>query len=236
MWTTGANFLQAGAAHPASGDILLLTDPFDKDVVPNKTQSPPVSVALIPRGSQPGASFASLTVVDNGSAVALPVDVAFIGSTAFIVDQGVPGIVAFNRTSSGAWHLWKKWLLSELLPSCDAKGRQYGQPEAIAAGPEGELYVSLAVMYGKPCFLRPFDRCCAKVVSSSVVMQLDFSNGNATTLREVFYSRSFFNYVDGGSKIDGGFHIRAIDVTQAGDIVVAGYGDDMTYFGHSAWL
>jgi len=227
---TGGNFLQAGAVHPASGDVLVLTDPGDK----NLSRSKPVSVALLHSGSTPGASFQSLTVLDAGTAVTYPADLAFSGDTALILDQGDQGVAAFDRGASGSWSLRRKWRFDQLLASCDSDGRQFGLPESIAVGPKGEVYVSMAVMYNKPCLLHPFDKCCQKVTSSSIVMRLDVPQGEGqeASLHEVFSTKSFFNFSDGK---DAGFHIRALDVTEGGDVVVVGSGDDGGYFGHSAW-
>jgi len=214
--------MSAAAAHPASGDILLLTDPSDKEP---GTTSKPVSVALLPGGSEVGSSFESLAAIDTGSAVTYPVDLAFLGDTALVLDQGEVGVAAFNRTSSGAWSLWKKWHFSQLLPKCDAKARSFGLPESIAVGPSGEVYVSVGVTYGKRCLFHPLDLCCTRVGTSSGVMRLEISQGEAS-LHEVFMADMFYKY---------SFHIKAMDVAHNGDIVVAGFGDEGMYFAHSVW-
>merc|ERR1719330_1259745 len=84
------------------------------------------SVAVPHSGSTQGASFQSLTVLDAGTAVTYPADLAFLGDTALILDQGDQGVAAFDRGASGSWSLRRKRRFDQLPASCDSDGRQFG--------------------------------------------------------------------------------------------------------------
>lgn len=222
----GVNNLQAAAYHAASGDIILVAEP-------NPGSPKGVSVAVLPSGSALSKNFTTLPVLDDGSKVVAPMDVVMSGDTAYIVDQGNPGIVAFTR-SSGEWKYSDAWRFSDLLPACDEQGRSFGLPESIVVTPQGEIFVTMAVMYQTRCLLKPFDRCCSKVSASTSVMLLDIpKDGGKVAFHDIFETKSFFKLDDGK---DLGYHVRALDLTSSGDLVLAGYGDDMGYFAHSVWI
>merc|ERR1712194_111421 len=80
-------------------------------------------------------------------------------------------------------------------------------------------------------FLCPLNRCCQPAASSSTAfMRLDIE-GNVATMTEVFNAGKFFVYK--GDEMP--FHARAIDLTADDDLLIAGYGDEGGYFGHSVW-
>merc|ERR1712129_78050 len=103
---------------------------------------------------------------------------------------------------------------------------------AIAVTQEGALYVSMTVSQMKRCLLHPLTKCCESSGSSSAVMRFHVSQDGSATMKEVFYSSSFFKLDDG---TDMHYHIRGMDVADNGDILVAGYGDMGTDYGHTVW-
>lgn len=230
----GINFAQAASAHVASKDIIVAADPSN-----GANCSFPdggcFSIGVIPGGKVD----AKVVVIDNGTNVVWPSDVAVDGDTAYVADPGSGKWLAFQRGSDGTWKLRAQWNLADLVPPCKENGVRYGQPEAVAVGPNGEVYVSVAMQEMKRCLFHPFDKCCeGKLSPSTAVMRLDLSQGDdKAVLQKVFNGTDFFRFTyNGTTDPNAPYHIRGMTVTDAGDIVIAGYGDDGGYYGHSAYL
>lgn len=216
---SGENFVHAAAVHVDSGDILFVANP-------EFGSTTKLSLGLLPKGG------GSVKALDSEKVLSSPIDLAISGDTAYVVDQGKDGIAAFTRSAAGAWSFSKRWDLADLVPDCDEKRRSYGMVESVAIGAQGEVYVAMAMVQHQGSLLHPFTKCAAKNWTGAAVRRLDPDTGK---LSAVFDSTDFFlkwgPYP--GAPV---FHIRALATTAAGDVLVAGYGDDMDYFGHSVWL
>merc|ERR1712061_555736 len=102
-------------------------------------------------------------------------------------------------------------------------------------GPKGEIYVSVVVEQNTWCLRNPLKRCCQVTGPSTSVFQLRLPSNRWMKLsfKEVFNTKSFRG--PSGFEQDY-FHMKGMDVTADGDIVVVGFGDDGAYWAHSAWL